>query len=225
LLLGCNKSNNGNFIADFIFTKKRAFFPADVQFINKSQGDDAFACLWDFGDGQNSNEVSPLHQYKEAGKYLVKLKLIDKGKLKAIKSQEVEIDALPTSMSFNKLQLLSFSVYPSDQTGFNAADSYIYFKVNNTYTTKIYHPNNPPYDIDIPEVVYQDMYAKDTIIGYVTFTSNGLFHYQDSPFFKLIFSPLDLRTYDSWGLLYNDTAIIDDENLGLHLKLKNIVWN
>jgi PKD repeat protein len=31
--------------------------------------------LWDFGDGNTSSEQNPIHQYKEAGKYIVILNI------------------------------------------------------------------------------------------------------------------------------------------------------
>lgn len=42
-----------------------------IQFTNTSAKPGAVA--WDFGDGQTSTEVNPLHKYKEAGLYKVKL--------------------------------------------------------------------------------------------------------------------------------------------------------
>jgi len=37
---------------------------------------------WDFGDGNNSNEISPLHQYPQAGDYLVEVTVSDGTKIK-----------------------------------------------------------------------------------------------------------------------------------------------
>jgi len=45
-----------------------------VNFVNKSTQTDSF--LWDFGDGQNSSDASPVHQYATSGKYIVTLKAI-----------------------------------------------------------------------------------------------------------------------------------------------------
>ncbi|WP_421800521.1 PKD domain-containing protein [Haliscomenobacter sp.] len=43
-----------------------------VNFVNKSTQTDSL--LWDFGDGHNSSDANPVHQYATSGKYIVTLK-------------------------------------------------------------------------------------------------------------------------------------------------------
>lgn len=54
---------------EFSFNRKRL----DVSFINLSTEVDNITPLWDFGDGEVSNEVSPKHKYEEPGVYNVTL--------------------------------------------------------------------------------------------------------------------------------------------------------
>lgn len=56
------------------------FFPVfqndlNVEFINESFAEDETSYFWDFGDGTSSTEMNPIHQYNEAGEYLVILNL------------------------------------------------------------------------------------------------------------------------------------------------------
>lgn len=51
--------------------------PANVVFQNLSSPlDSTYTILWDFGDGQTSNELSPTHLYEEVGNYSVSLDII-----------------------------------------------------------------------------------------------------------------------------------------------------
>lgn len=46
----------------------------EVAFVDESEGE-ITSWNWDFGDGTTSTEQNPIHQYKEAGKYVVILKI------------------------------------------------------------------------------------------------------------------------------------------------------
>ncbi len=46
----------------------------EIAFIDESEGE-INSWNWDFGDGSTSSEQNPIHQYKEAGKYVVILKI------------------------------------------------------------------------------------------------------------------------------------------------------
>jgi PKD repeat protein len=58
--------------ANFSATPVDGAAPLSVQFTDSSTGL-ITSWLWDFGDGNQSTEQSPLHQYTEAGTYTVKL--------------------------------------------------------------------------------------------------------------------------------------------------------
>jgi len=64
--------------------------PAEVQFSNKSEKADTY--LWDFGDGSQSTEESPDHQYLRSGTHTVSLTAI-KGKKTNTKNMDLEFDA------------------------------------------------------------------------------------------------------------------------------------
>lgn len=49
--------------------------PLEVEFVNNSSPINGYSILWDFGDGNTSNEVSPIHIYEDAGVYTVSLEI------------------------------------------------------------------------------------------------------------------------------------------------------
>lgn len=62
-----------------------------VAFIDQSEGE-IKSWNWDFGDGTNSTEQNPIHQYKEAGKYIVVLNIEGpKGKSRMSKVWDVAV--------------------------------------------------------------------------------------------------------------------------------------
>lgn len=62
-----------------------------VAFIDKSEGE-IKSLKWDFGDGTSSSEQNPIHQYKEAGKYIVVLDIEGpKGKSRLSKVWDVAV--------------------------------------------------------------------------------------------------------------------------------------
>lgn len=62
-----------------------------IAFIDKSEGE-IKSWNWDFGDGTTSSEQNPIHQYKEAGKYIVVLNIEGpKGKSRMAKVWDVAV--------------------------------------------------------------------------------------------------------------------------------------
>ncbi|MFV8464833.1 PKD domain-containing protein [Flavobacterium sp. LB1P62] len=62
-----------------------------VAFIDKSEGE-IKSWKWDFGDGTSSSEQNPIHQYKQAGKYIVVLNIEGpKGKSRLSKVWDVAL--------------------------------------------------------------------------------------------------------------------------------------
>jgi peptidyl-prolyl cis-trans isomerase B (cyclophilin B) len=73
-------------IADFAFQKEGDQAPAKVLFENKSNK--AVEYLWDFGDGNKSDEKSPVHRFVQSGNYEIALTVKnDKGKSNQIKKR------------------------------------------------------------------------------------------------------------------------------------------
>jgi gliding motility-associated-like protein len=67
-------------VADFIADDTLTCEGSLVQFIDSSQLGIQTAYNWNFGDGQNSNAVTPVHAYSKEGLYDVKLVVVDKYK-------------------------------------------------------------------------------------------------------------------------------------------------
>lgn len=58
-------------VANFTFTEASSKVPGEVRMINKSTGADEY--IWDFGNGQTSNEENPLVTILDDGVYLISL--------------------------------------------------------------------------------------------------------------------------------------------------------
>ena len=63
-------------VADFSYSPTQGPAPLNVQFTDLSQN--AESRIWNFGDGTNSNETSPSHNYSTAGTYNVNLTVSNK---------------------------------------------------------------------------------------------------------------------------------------------------
>jgi len=79
------------FKSQFTVSTKIGKAPLSVNFTNTSTG--AFtSCLWDFGDGSNSSEIHPTHQFVNDGSYSVKLTIYTtESDLNSISSQTVSV--------------------------------------------------------------------------------------------------------------------------------------
>lgn len=86
LLSSCAKP-----IADFVLTQEDEVAPAGIIIQNNSQNADTY--LWDFGDGNTSEEVNPTHEYDLSGRYTVTLNA--KKKDKVSKSSKEVVFAAP----------------------------------------------------------------------------------------------------------------------------------
>lgn len=78
-------------IADFTYAYqegKKA--PSAIRFQNQSQKAESYE--WIFGDGNSSKDTSPIHEFKQSGKYEVQLKAY-KGNKARIKTQQIMIEA------------------------------------------------------------------------------------------------------------------------------------
>jgi PKD repeat protein len=60
--------------AGFVASPIRGKPPLAVQFTDRSKGDPT-TWLWQFGDGETSNEQNPSHTYTDVGKYTVTLEV------------------------------------------------------------------------------------------------------------------------------------------------------
>ncbi|MDD2230683.1 MAG: PKD domain-containing protein [Candidatus Cloacimonetes bacterium] len=103
--------------SDFTASPQSGDIPLEVQFTNASQGD-IVSYLWDFGDGQTSNEVNPLHTYSQKGIYDVTLTIQDQYTTRS-KTEEDFIQAIahPLLTSPNSDTPLSFGIVYLGDTG------------------------------------------------------------------------------------------------------------
>jgi PKD repeat protein len=62
-------------VADFSAQPRTGEGLLNVQFIDRSIGNITY-WLWDFGDGTDSNEQNPTHEYKNVGRYSIRLHVI-----------------------------------------------------------------------------------------------------------------------------------------------------
>lgn len=76
--------------ASFDFTQEEPIAPSEVEFSNKSEKAESY--LWDFGDGNSSEDVSPRHRYTRSGQYTVTLKA-QKGNKTDEMNEEIEVKA------------------------------------------------------------------------------------------------------------------------------------
>jgi PKD repeat protein len=86
-------------VADFTYDPITGDVPLTVQFTEKSENAETFN--WDFGDGANSTEHSPMHTYSTAGTYTVNLTVSNENgtasKVAAITVLEKSVQVLPVS--------------------------------------------------------------------------------------------------------------------------------
>jgi len=75
LIFACKKDKSGPATADFDVPGGQLYANCSVEFINASSG--ATTYLWDFGDGNASNEADPIHAYDTPGTYTITLTVSD----------------------------------------------------------------------------------------------------------------------------------------------------
>ncbi len=77
-------------IADFSYSSNKTVAPTDIRFENKSKKGETYE--WDFGDGTESTEESPVHNYNSSGSYTIVLKA-KKGDKVSTKEKQLHISA------------------------------------------------------------------------------------------------------------------------------------
>jgi PGF-pre-PGF domain-containing protein len=76
-------------VADFYADNTSGYAPLSVQFTDNSQN--ATSWNWNFGDGNNSTEQSPMHIYSAAGTYTVGLTAINENGISPIKNVQITV--------------------------------------------------------------------------------------------------------------------------------------
>ena len=89
-------------IVDFTASPLYGSFPLSVIFTNESMGVITSA-IWDFGDGETSNEINPVHVYKSAGTFNVTLTVVGRnGEITEIKSNYITVVTPNYTLSLSK---------------------------------------------------------------------------------------------------------------------------
>ncbi len=110
-------------IADFTVFPPIGCTPLEVKFTNKSILGDSL--IWDFGDGQSSNDLNPTHQYINPGEYTITLTVIDSNScnISSIYQQKVKVidqsnahfdvtfDGCDNELSINNLTTKGYEYY------------------------------------------------------------------------------------------------------------------
>lgn len=84
VLGACNRP-----VAKFVTSQEKVQAPSNVSFVNQSEKAETF--LWDFGDGNTSDNINPTHRYVRSGQYTVVLSAISGKKIRKTE-QMISID-------------------------------------------------------------------------------------------------------------------------------------
>lgn len=107
-------------VAKFSANTPEGTAPVTVQFTNSSTNAEKY--LWDFGDGNTSNEAAPSHEYKRGGEYTVKL-TARKGDEKSASTATITIKRQPRRVveintPFGAMQAELFNETPKHRDNF-----------------------------------------------------------------------------------------------------------
>lgn len=121
-----SKADQLHFVVDFLPSSVNVCAGADVSFINNSS-DMKANMVWDFGDGNSSTELNPVHSYVLPGTYTVTLKG-SKSSTEANHSVSVTVNPAPTPMFSSGRKLDGYVAIPlySFSTGTQAGETAVW---------------------------------------------------------------------------------------------------
>lgn len=174
-------------IADFVATPTLGCAPLDVQFTSLSIMGRTF--FWEFGDGDTSHQLDPLHTFTEPGVYTVKLTVIDSATCNIISTYQRSVEVLGQGVAQfsarfdgcnNKLTIenqseggFSYRWDFGDGDTSNAQDpEHDYDEIGN-YTIQLFVNENTLCSDQISKEVSIEAAKKHTINLYNVFTPNG----------------------------------------------------
>lgn len=105
-----SKTDQQHFVVDFLPSSVNVCAGADVSFINNSS-DMKANMVWDFGDGNSSTELNPVHNYVLPGNYTVTLRG-SKSSKDAERSVSVTVNPAPTPMFSSGRKLDGYVAIP-----------------------------------------------------------------------------------------------------------------
>jgi peptidyl-prolyl cis-trans isomerase B (cyclophilin B) len=114
-IASCNRP-----VSRFVTSQERMQAPSTVSFVNQSEKAESF--LWDFGDGQTSDDMNPSHRYIRSGTYTVVLNAIT-GKKTRKSEQMISINPPQGSLveiqtSFGNMLVKLYDETPEHQANF-----------------------------------------------------------------------------------------------------------
>lgn len=86
-------------VASFIPVPRVGKVPLNVSFIDQSSGVSPLSYDWDFGDGNSSSDKAPMHQFAEAGTYLVSLTITDGAGQSSVATDSVVVSSYSAPLS------------------------------------------------------------------------------------------------------------------------------
>jgi gliding motility-associated-like protein len=100
-------------IANMI-AEKDVCFPSRVQFRDSSiaRGTNIVSRLWNFGDGQTSSAVNPVHEYRSTGTFLARLNITDSNGVNYEDEVEIKIESFTKKFAFAGADILTCTSQP-----------------------------------------------------------------------------------------------------------------
>ena len=127
---GCNSPK-----ALFSFDQPTAVAPSEVFFDNQSEQAESY--LWDFGDGNTSEDPNPTHAYKSSGKYVIILEA-KKGNRKGRYEKEILIEAPAICLVEMETPFGNILLHLSDETP-GHRDNFVKLVEEGYYDSLLFH--------------------------------------------------------------------------------------
>jgi PKD repeat protein len=100
LVCGCVEEKP-RLVADFSYFPEQPYVNTSVSFTDTSTADKKIVSwLWEFGDGETSEDQSPTHRYQQPGSYTVKLTVTDEVGTKNSCEKTINVTYPPPTASF-----------------------------------------------------------------------------------------------------------------------------
>ena len=104
---GCYATDTVNVVADFSVDNTVGEYPHTVSIYNNSSSSNSFS--WDFGDGNSSSSMNPVHSYERVGNYMLELTVEDEHGCKDMSSVSIDVQGFELSTNDWKEMVNAFS--------------------------------------------------------------------------------------------------------------------
>lgn len=121
--------------AKFSYVHEEDHAPAEVQFQNESERAETY--VWNFGDGNTSDEMNPVHHYVLSGNYEVSLEAIAKGK-SDVSTEKIYVEAPENCLVLIETSLGNMTVQLYDYTP-QHRDNFIKLVEDGFYDGLLFH--------------------------------------------------------------------------------------